>query len=125
MGWFGRRHLGLLLASLHPEVPSVKARCHGTISPLLDPYIRPAESGANILTQDPIGFGFQRKRVVGVYSSLLYVAEDRRQIVLLLQRPVRIVSIGRHHRDRRVGPQQKLSLQIMVGAFQRRHFRYP
>src|SRR5262245_55817261 len=57
-------------------------------------------------------------------NTLLHVAEDRRQIVWFLQWPVRIVRIGRHHRDRRVDPRQKLSLQVVVGTLQRGHFRY-
>ena len=35
-----------------------------------------------------MGFGIQRKRVAGVHSPLLHVAEDGGQIVLLLQWPV-------------------------------------
>ena len=49
--WFGRRYLGLLLASLHPEIPSVKAGCHRTIPPLLHAYVGSPESRADILTQ--------------------------------------------------------------------------
>src|SRR6202040_3995826 len=48
--WFGRCYLGLLLASPHPEIPSVKAGRHRTIPPLLHAYIGSPESCANILT---------------------------------------------------------------------------
>src|SRR5205085_6579186 len=42
--WLGRRYLGLLLASLHPEIPSLKAGRHRTIPPLLHAYIGSPES---------------------------------------------------------------------------------
>ena len=75
--WFRRRHLGLLLASLHPEIPPIKTGGNRTIPALLNAYVGPAKSGANILTQDAVGFGFQRKRIVRVHPPLLHVAEDR------------------------------------------------
>src|ERR1019366_2073915 len=108
LGRLGRCYLGPLLASLHPEIPSAKAGGHRTIPPLLHPYVGSSEPSADVLARDPVGFGAQREGVVGVPPPLLHVAENRGQIVMLLQWPVSIVGIGRHHRKRRVDPREKL-----------------
>src|ERR1017187_10374640 len=86
-GGLGRRHLGPLLASLHPEIASAKASGNRAIAPLFDPYVSSAESSTDVLAHDPVGLGAQREGVIGVHPALLYVAENRVQIVMLLQRP--------------------------------------
>src|ERR1035437_327296 len=83
-GGLGRRHLGPRLASLHPEIPSAKASGNRTIPPLLHPYVGPSEPSADVLAQDPVDLGAQREGVVGIHPALLHMAEDRRQIVMLL-----------------------------------------
>src|ERR1019366_1085135 len=124
VGRLGRRHLGPLLASLHPEIPSAKTGGNRTIPPLLDPYVGPSEPSADILARDPVGLGAQREGVIGVHPALLHVAENRGQVVMLLQRPVSIVGARRHHRKRRVDPRQKFGFQVVVGLLQGGHSRY-
>src|SRR5260370_975797 len=108
----GRRHLGPLLASLHPEIPSAKAGGNRTIPALLHPYVGPSESGVEVLARNPVGLGAQREGVVAVYPPFLHVTENRGQIVMLLQWPVSIVGICGHHPHARLFPRPKLSFPL-------------
>src|SRR5260370_14771462 len=112
----GRRRLGSLARCIYFETLSAKAGTNRTIPPLFDPYVRSPEPGADVLACDPVGLGTQWKGVIGIHPALLHVAEYRGQVVMLLQRPMSIVGIGRHHRTRPVYPRQKLGFQVRVGS---------
>src|ERR1700733_9935434 len=119
--WAGRLRswkLGTLLAERDTQVPVAESNRHRTVPALLDPHDFASQSSADVLACDLVNLRIQLDGVIVVHPPAFHVAENRRQIMLLFQRPVSIVGTGRQHRQSGVDPGQKLGFQIVVGLFQ-------
>jgi hypothetical protein len=102
--WLSGRHFGPLSTLRNAEVPIPKSCGDRTVPPFLDPHEGASQSGADVLARDLVDLRIQRERVIVVHPALFHMAENRRQIVMLLQRPVGIVCAGRRHRQRAIHP---------------------
>src|ERR1017187_3532456 len=89
--WLSGRHFGPLSTLRNAEVPIPKSGGDRTVPPFLDPHEGASQSGADVLARDLVDLRIQRERVIVVHPALFHMAENRRQIVMLLQRPVGIV----------------------------------
>src|SRR5258708_2750841 len=65
------------------------------------------------------GLGLKPDRIVVTYMAVLHVAQNRRQIVLFLQRPVRVVGTGRCDREGVIPPRNELLFQVLIGLLER------
>ena len=97
---FARRHFGPLITSVNGEIPVTEACSDRAVPPLLDPHAGAPQPEQTVLARNPIDLRLQRNRVIVVHAPALHMAENGGQIMMLFQRPVGVVRIGRRHRQR-------------------------
>src|ERR1019366_3476412 len=96
-----------------------------SVQPLFDPHVgstQPADDRRPVVL---IHLGIEADGVIVPHLSRFHMAQGGRQIVALVQRTVRIVGVGRLHRQLPLPPHHILLFQVLVRLFEGLHARYP